>query len=125
MISDLTYSLIFIAIIGFFVGIILNVFFVYFPVQRIEDKFDKSIIKLDTTLTTVTKTSSDVEKIIKELEELKQKAEPFIEDAIKFICKIDPTLPICKKTTTTGTSLCEDISNNISENIDEEICNSW
>lgn len=71
--NQLTIALIIISLIGFFVVLALNLFFVYLPVNRIEKKFD-SVIQ------TIIQTEDKIDKAVAGAEKIETKVDKLIED---------------------------------------------
>ena len=69
-IHTMSFWLIVIAIITFFITLIVNIFFVYVPIARMEEKFDTTVEKLDDVASVVKDTAEGAETIIKDVEEL-------------------------------------------------------
>ena len=59
-----------ISIVTFFIMLIVNIFFVYVPISRMEEKFDATAQKLDEVGVIVKDAADGVDKVIKDVEEL-------------------------------------------------------
>jgi hypothetical protein len=59
-----------ISIVTFFIMLIVNIFFVYVPISRMEEKFDATAQKLDDVGVFVKDAADGVDTIIKDVEEL-------------------------------------------------------
>lgn len=59
-----------ISIVTFFIMLIVNIFFVYVPISRMEEKFDATTQKLDDVGVFVKDAAVGVDRIIKDVEEL-------------------------------------------------------
>lgn len=66
----LTLWLIIIAIVTFFITLIVNIFFVYVPIARMEEKFDTTVQKLDDVAGVVKVSADGVDKIVEDVESL-------------------------------------------------------
>lgn len=59
-----------ISIVTFFIMLIVNIFFVYLPISRMEEKFDATAQKLDDVGVIVKDAADGVDKVVKDVEEL-------------------------------------------------------
>ena len=69
-IHTMSWWLILIAIVTFFITLIVNIFFVYVPIARMEEKFDTTVQKLDDVGNIVRDSAEGVDKIVEDVEAL-------------------------------------------------------
>ena len=82
--NQLTIALIIISLIGFFVVLALNLFFVYLPVSRIEKKFDTVIQTIERTESKIDKAVVGVEKVTATAEQIEKRVDQIITEAEIF-----------------------------------------
>ena len=94
--NQLSIALIIISLIGFFVVLALNLFFVYIPVNRIESKFE-------TTIQAVTKIEANIDSVVTRAERIETKIDTLINEFDTFIpllcvelAKVGITPSFCK-----------------------------
>lgn len=101
---DYQLALIIISLIGFFVVIALDLFFVYLPVYRIEKKVDEASAKFDATNAKIDATNAKIDLHINEARAFALKAEIIFEEYKADICKFLDDLGLPKPDFCNGSS---------------------
>lgn len=79
-------------IIAFAVGVLLNVFFTYIPVARIEETIEKAAADVEKVADAVDETVEKVDMLIDEVAPGILKILPKLEEILDKFCQLDPSL---------------------------------